>query len=158
MRLPPLLHPGNPRAQRILAKAMSERAACFWATPCGRGCSIKANYQSTTVHLPPALASGNLDIISDAMAREVTHLEVLNQHVRLERERAGDAQQFGPGLEAPVGVPDREPRRLQRSQLPQCGAGREPHAAGGVGEGDRVVLAGAFHLNNERKRVALQGA
>jgi hypothetical protein len=30
--------------------------------------------------------------------------------------------------------------------------------AGGVGEGDRVVLAGAFHLNNERKRAALQGA
>ncbi|MFM9078970.1 MAG: GMC oxidoreductase, partial [Opitutaceae bacterium] len=43
-----------------------------WATPCGRGCSIKANYQSTTVHLPPARASGNLDLISDAMAREVT--------------------------------------------------------------------------------------
>ena len=37
--LPPKLHPGNVRAQRILAKAMSERAACFWATPCGRGCA-----------------------------------------------------------------------------------------------------------------------
>jgi hypothetical protein len=47
-------------------------AACFWATACGRGCSIKANYQSTTVHLPPALATGNLDILSDAMVREVT--------------------------------------------------------------------------------------
>ena len=41
----------------------AQRAACFWATPCGRGCSIRANYQSTTVHLPPALATGNLDII-----------------------------------------------------------------------------------------------
>lgn len=66
------LHPGNPRAQRILAQAMSERAACFWATPCGRGCSIKATYQSTTVHLPPALATGNLDIVANAMVREVT--------------------------------------------------------------------------------------
>jgi len=70
--LPAKIHPGNPRAQRLLADAMRARQACFWATPCGRGCSIKANYQSTTVHLPPALASGNLDLISDAMVREVT--------------------------------------------------------------------------------------
>ena len=47
-------------------RTCSSRAACFWATPCGRGCSIRANYQSTTVHLPPALATGNLDIITDA--------------------------------------------------------------------------------------------
>jgi len=70
--LPARIHPNNPTAQRILAQAMNERAACFWATACGRGCSIKANYQSTTVLLPPALASGNLDILSDAMVREVT--------------------------------------------------------------------------------------
>lgn len=70
--LPARIHPGNPRAQRWLADAMRQRAACFWATPCGRGCSIRANYQSTTVHLPPALASGNLDLIGNAMAREVT--------------------------------------------------------------------------------------
>ncbi len=70
--LAPKIHPGNARAQRILTQAMSERAACFWATPCGRGCSIRANYQSTTVHLPPALLTGNLDIVTDAMVREVT--------------------------------------------------------------------------------------
>ena len=50
---------------------MQKRAACFWATPCGRGCSIRANYQSTTVHLPPALDTGNLDIVTDAMVRAV---------------------------------------------------------------------------------------
>jgi choline dehydrogenase-like flavoprotein len=71
-RLPALLHPGNLTAQRILARDMSERAACLWATPCGRGCAIRANYQSTTVHLPPALASGNLDIKTDTMVYEVT--------------------------------------------------------------------------------------
>ena len=70
--LPQKIHPGNTKAQRILAQAMSERAACFWATPCGRGCAIRANYQSTTVHLPPALATGNLDIVVNAMVREVT--------------------------------------------------------------------------------------
>jgi len=43
----------------------------FWATPCERGCSIRANYHSTTVHLSPALATGKLDVVTDAMAREV---------------------------------------------------------------------------------------
>lgn len=69
--IPAKLHPGNAKAQRILAKAMRERMACFWATECGRGCSIRANYQSPTVHLPPALATGNLDIITNAMVREI---------------------------------------------------------------------------------------
>jgi choline dehydrogenase-like flavoprotein len=71
-RIPAKLHPGNPWAQRIVAESMRARAACFWATDCHRGCSIRANYQSTTVHLPPALATGNLDIIPNAHAREVT--------------------------------------------------------------------------------------
>ena len=70
--IPAKLHPNNPAAQRILAAAMRQRSACFWATDCHRGCAIKANYQSTTVHLPPALATGNLDILTDAMVREVT--------------------------------------------------------------------------------------
>jgi choline dehydrogenase-like flavoprotein len=70
-KLPELLHPDNEWAQKIVAESMMRRAACFWATDCGRGCSIGANYQSTTVHLPPALATGNLDIIPDAHVREV---------------------------------------------------------------------------------------
>lgn len=70
-RTPALLHPGNERAQKIVAESMRSRAPCFWATECGRGCSIRANYQSTTVHLPPALATGNLDILPNAMVREV---------------------------------------------------------------------------------------
>jgi choline dehydrogenase-like flavoprotein len=56
----------------ILTKPLPGRAPCFYATPCGRGCSIKANFQSPTVLIPPALETGNLDIITDAMAREVT--------------------------------------------------------------------------------------
>ncbi len=69
--IPARLHPNNPWAQRIVADSMRARAACFWATDCGRGCSTGANYQSTTVHIPPALATGNLDIIPNAHAREV---------------------------------------------------------------------------------------
>ena len=69
---PAKLHPGNPTAQQLTADAMKARAPCLWATPCGRGCSVSANYQSVTVHLPPALASGKLDILTDAMVHEVT--------------------------------------------------------------------------------------
>ena len=69
---PAKLHPGNAAAQKIIADDMQRRAACFFATPCGRGCSTRANYQSTTVHLPPALATGKLDIVTDAMVHEVT--------------------------------------------------------------------------------------
>jgi choline dehydrogenase-like flavoprotein len=69
--IPAKLFPGNLWAQKIVAQKMRERVACFWATPCGRGCQVGANYQSTTVHLPPALATGNLDIISNAHARQV---------------------------------------------------------------------------------------
>jgi choline dehydrogenase-like flavoprotein len=72
MRSPARLHPGNVKAQKILAEDMRNRTPCLWATPCGYGCAIRANYQSTTVHLPPALKSGNLDIITDAMVYEVT--------------------------------------------------------------------------------------
>ncbi len=71
-RLPAELFPNNPLAQRVVGDSMRSRAACFWATPCGRGCSIKANFQSPTVLLPPALATGNLEIRTDAMVREVT--------------------------------------------------------------------------------------
>ena len=71
-KLPGLLHPGNELAARILPDHVKTRLACFWATDCGRGCSIKANFQSTTVLLPPAVMTGNLDIITNAMVREVT--------------------------------------------------------------------------------------
>ena len=63
--------PQNPQPQRVVAESMKARQACFWATPCGNGCSIRANFQSTTVLIPPALATGNVDIVPDAMVREV---------------------------------------------------------------------------------------
>jgi len=71
-RLSRVLWPNDALAQRVTAESMRSRAACFYATPCGRGCAIKANFQSPTVVLPPALATGNLDILTNAMVREVT--------------------------------------------------------------------------------------
>jgi choline dehydrogenase-like flavoprotein len=64
--------PVVPARMAILTKPLNGRAACFYATPCYRGCSIRANFQSPTVLIPPALATGNLDVLSDAMAREIT--------------------------------------------------------------------------------------
>ena len=71
-KLPAKLHPGNALAQRVLRQSMLDRQACFYATDCGRGCSIKANFQSTTVLMPPAMATGNVTLICDAMVREVS--------------------------------------------------------------------------------------
>ncbi len=56
----------------ILTQPLNGRAPCFYATPCGRGCSIGAAFQSTTALIPPAMATGNLDLITDAMVREIT--------------------------------------------------------------------------------------
>jgi choline dehydrogenase-like flavoprotein len=55
----------------VLTQPINGRAACFYATSCGRGCSIKANFQSTTVLLPPAQETGNLDIRTDALVYQV---------------------------------------------------------------------------------------
>jgi len=71
-RLSRFLWPDNELGQRVTRESMASRAPCFWATPCGRGCAIKANFQSPTVCIPPALATGNLTIVTDAMVREVT--------------------------------------------------------------------------------------
>lgn len=56
----------------ILTRPLNGRAACFYATPCGRGCSIKANFQTPTVLLPPAKATGRLELQTNAMVNEVT--------------------------------------------------------------------------------------
>src|SRR4029079_10066896 len=64
--------PVVPSRMAILTKPLNGRAACFYATPCGRGCSIRANFQSTTVLLPPAMDTGNLDLLTVAAVREVT--------------------------------------------------------------------------------------
>ena len=61
-----------PSRMAILTRPLNGRAQCLYATPCGRGCSIRANFQSPTVLLPPAMETGNLDILPNAMAREVT--------------------------------------------------------------------------------------
>ncbi len=71
-RIPKELHPHNPKAQKLLAENMRKRARCLFATDCHRGCAVGAAFDSNLVLLRPALNSGNLDIVPNAMAREIT--------------------------------------------------------------------------------------
>ena len=63
--------PVVPMHAAVLTRPLNGRAACFYATPCGRGCSIRANFQSTTVLLPPAMATGKLSIQTNALVYQV---------------------------------------------------------------------------------------
>jgi len=61
-----------PSRLSILTKAKNGRAACHYCGQCGRGCATKSNFSSPDVLIGPALATGNLTLITNAMAREVT--------------------------------------------------------------------------------------
>lgn len=90
-----LMPPPKPRVTEMLIKAAAEsvgipvraahtavltrdmpdevapRSACFNATPCTRGCTIGAMFQTTTSFLPMAKATGRLNIVTDAMVSRV---------------------------------------------------------------------------------------
>ena len=55
----------------VLTRPKDNRAACFYATPCGHGCSIGAAFQTTTSLIPLAKETGNLQVITDAMVKSV---------------------------------------------------------------------------------------
>ncbi len=61
-----------PSRLSILTRPLNGRPACHYCGQCSRGCAVNANFSSTGVLIPPALATGNLRIIPDAMARGVT--------------------------------------------------------------------------------------
>jgi choline dehydrogenase-like flavoprotein len=56
----------------ILTQPLNGRPACHYCGQCGRACASHANFSSPSVLLPPALATGRLTIVTNAMAREVT--------------------------------------------------------------------------------------
>ena len=55
----------------ILTKPYKGRAECLYATQCTRGCSTNSNFQSTTVLIPDAQASGNLTVGCDAVVHQI---------------------------------------------------------------------------------------
>jgi choline dehydrogenase-like flavoprotein len=64
--------PVIPSRLSILTKPVNkERGACFYCRQCGRGCTVYADFSSSSVLVKPAVATGNVDVIPNAMAREV---------------------------------------------------------------------------------------
>jgi choline dehydrogenase-like flavoprotein len=61
-----------PSRLSILTKPLNGRAACHYCAQCNRGCAVNANFTSPNVLLFPAMTTGKLTIITNAMAREVT--------------------------------------------------------------------------------------
>jgi choline dehydrogenase-like flavoprotein len=56
----------------IITKAHNGRAACHYCGQCNRGCMTNSNFSSTNVLIAPALKTGRLTLVTNAMAREVT--------------------------------------------------------------------------------------
>jgi choline dehydrogenase-like flavoprotein len=61
-----------PARRSVITKPLNGRAACHYCGQCGRGCSVKANFSSPDVLIAPALQTGKLTLMTNAMVREVT--------------------------------------------------------------------------------------
>jgi choline dehydrogenase-like flavoprotein len=64
--------PSVPSRLSILTQPHNGRAACHYCAQCGRGCATHSNFSSPSVLIPPAMKTGKLKIVPQAMAREVT--------------------------------------------------------------------------------------
>ena len=64
--------PCIPARLSILTRPLNGRPACHYCGQCYRGCRVNANFSSPGVLLGPALGTGRLTILTEAMAREVT--------------------------------------------------------------------------------------
>jgi choline dehydrogenase-like flavoprotein len=64
--------PVIPSRLSILTKKINDsRGACFYCAQCNRGCTVYGDFSSSSVLVKPAVATGNVDLIVNAMAREV---------------------------------------------------------------------------------------
>jgi choline dehydrogenase-like flavoprotein len=61
-----------PARLSVITKPHHGRPACHYCGQCNRGCAVNANFSSPEVLLRPALATGRLRLLTNAMAREVT--------------------------------------------------------------------------------------
>jgi len=55
----------------VITESVGGRPPCHYCGQCGRGCATRSNFSSSSVLLPPALETGNLTVITGAMARVV---------------------------------------------------------------------------------------
>ena len=57
--------------QAVLTKAQDGRPACHYCGQCMRGCGTASNYASSYVQIFPAMKTGNVTVVTNAMAREL---------------------------------------------------------------------------------------
>jgi choline dehydrogenase-like flavoprotein len=64
--------PVIPSRLSILTRPVNkDRGACFFCAQCSRGCTVHADFSSSTCLVKPARKTGNADVYVNAMAREV---------------------------------------------------------------------------------------
>ena len=61
-----------PSRLSIITKPHNGRAPCHYCGQCNRGCMTNSNFSSTGVLVAPALKTGRLTLMTNAMVREVT--------------------------------------------------------------------------------------
>jgi choline dehydrogenase-like flavoprotein len=59
------------RLSILTQKINDERGQCFYCAQCNRGCTVHADFSSSSVLINPAIKTGNVDVIPGAMVREV---------------------------------------------------------------------------------------
>jgi choline dehydrogenase-like flavoprotein len=64
--------PVIPSRLSILTRPINkDRGSCFFCSQCNRGCTVYGDFSSSSVLVKPALNTGNIDVIPNAMVREV---------------------------------------------------------------------------------------
>ncbi|GAB3325522.1 GMC family oxidoreductase [Larkinella ripae] len=63
--------PVIPSRLSILTKPIHDRGGCFYCAQCGRACQAYADFSSSSVLCIPAVKTGKVTLINNAMAREV---------------------------------------------------------------------------------------
>ena len=88
--------PCVPNRLAVITQKTNGRPPCHYCGQCGRGCVTGSNYSSSQVQIFPALKTGRLDLITNAMARElitdkegrVTAVSYVDKATRTEKQIA----------------------------------------------------------------------
>lgn len=86
--------PCIPSRLSIITKNHNGRTACHYCGQCGRGCITASNYSSSQVQIFPAMKTGRVNLINNAMVRElitdasgkVTAVSYIDKDTRVERQ------------------------------------------------------------------------
>jgi choline dehydrogenase-like flavoprotein len=86
--------PCIPSRLAVLTRNTNGRAACHYCAQCNRGCLTASNYSSSQVQIFPAMKTGRVNLIANAMARElitdssgkVTAVSYMDKTTRTEKQ------------------------------------------------------------------------